>query len=789
MKNKNKHRFRLLQLLFWCLLVTSCSTIKYIPDGKYLLDKISLEMDSNVVSKTDLLAFVRQNPNDPKLGLSIYNMVGNDSTWFNRMIRKIGEPPVIYSQTLTNQSVNELSIQMKNLGYLNSHVHAVVDTTGKKARVDYHIHEGEPYRIKTYTIDLGDQRMTNLAQGIRTARDSSAVRRDSTRVRRDSTDRAPNTARRNWLGRTRRPASYIQEGTTFDMNTLEKERDRVSNLLRNAGYYNSSLNNLHYLADTTLHSNQVNLKLILLDSTRNQIYRIERINVYSGYDQADRRRYRITDSLENKGIHIYYDQMHFLRPGVIAEKVQFRPGEIFRIRTGERTLNRFQALNCVSRVNIEYKEGNYPDSTLLDCNIYLTPGNVHSIQTGIEGTNKAGDIGTALTLNYGHQNLFNGSEVFNVRLRGAYEFVGGGSEEGLNDNYYELGLTPSITFPKFHLPFFGRFITDRYSEHTQYSLGLDMQKRDLFTRNFFNLNWKVNWTNRQNSLSHSLSLLDVNFIFMPWKSAKFEETLSQLDPLVRYSYENVFTAGINYGLIYTNANAGRIGDKLYTIRFNVETSGNLLQGISSVVNSEKSEHGQYTILGNPFAQYVKGDIDFSQTVQFNYNSGFAYRVGLGVALPYGNSSILPFEKRYYAGGPNSVRGWRTRYLGPGAFNKGVSGDPTTHVGDINFIVSAEYRYKVLNWLEPAFFVDCGNIWTIKDYSNQAQGLFQWDSFYKELAVGTGIGLRFDFSFLIFRVDVGTKVYDPARESGKGFMLFKENLWRNSAFYLAIGYPF
>ena len=790
MKNKHNRVFHLLQIIFLFLVVTSCSTTKYVPEGKYLLDKIFFEMDSNRVEESELLPFVKQIPNDPKLGLMIYNMVGDDSNWFKRMIQKIGEPPVIYNQTLTNQSVNELSIQMKNLGYLNSSVHATIDTIGKKAYINYHIHEGNAFRVRNYMVDLSDQRINNLALGgARFTRDTTFLRPDSMRIRRDSTNRFSNIVRRNWLGRSRGPVSYIKEGIVFDMNTLEKERVRISELLRNSGYFASSLDNLHYLADTTMRAQQVDLKLILKDTIRNQIYRIGRVNVYSGYDQTDRRNYRIVDSVENKGIHIYYDNMHFLRPGVISNKVLIRPEDIFRERAGERTVNMFQSMSCVSRVNIEYKERNYADSTLLDCDIYLTPGNAHSIQAGIEGTNKAGDLGAALTVNYGHLNLFNGSEIFNIRLRGAYEFVDGDSREGMDNNYYELGITPSITFPKFHFPFFNRFIKDRYNESTRYSLGLNIQNRSLFTRNFFNFNWKVNWSNRRNTLTHSLSPLDVNFVFMPYKSAKFEEMLDQYDPLTRYSYENIFTAGVNYGLIYTNANVGGVRDNLYTIRFNIETSGNVLQGFASTFGLDKNEQGQYTVMGNPFAQYVKGDIDFSQTFRLSYNSDLAFRAGLGMALPYGNSSILPFEKRYYAGGPNSVRGWKTRYLGPGGFNQGQEGDPTTHVGDVNFILSAEYRYKVLNWLEPAFFIDCGNIWTIKNYINQLNSSFQWNSFHKELAVGTGVGLRFDLSFLIFRIDAGTKVYDPAWESENRFILFRENLWKNSAFYLAIGYPF
>ncbi|GHV23700.1 hypothetical protein FACS189428_7500 [Clostridia bacterium] len=252
-------------------------------------------------------------------------------------------------------------------------------------------------------------------------------------------------------------------------------------------------------------------------------------------------------------------------------------------------------------------------------------------------------------------------------------------------------------------------------------------------------------------LSQSLSLLDINYVNMPWQSEKFQEYLNNdVDSLTKFSYANVFTAGIQYSLIYTNANVGRLRQNLYTIRFNVESSGNALGWIMDASNAQKSASGQYNILGNPFAQYVKGEMDYAETFQLTASAGLAFHAGIGLAYPYKNSSILPFEKRYYGGGPNSVRGWRTRYLGPGSYNEGRAGDPTTHVGDINLILSAEYRYRLLPWLEPAVFVDAGNIWTIKDYPNQPGGLFQWNKFYKEIALGTGIGLRFDLNFLIFR---------------------------------------
>jgi len=781
-------------MCLFCLFMLACSTTKYIPEGKYLLDQVSVRTDSVVISNVQLSDFIKQKPNDSKLGLLIYNMVNNDSNRFKRTIRKIGDPPVIFDPNSVNQSINELSIEMKNLGYLNAEVEASIDTLGKKVSVDYRIREGIPYRIRDYTLQLPDSQMNDLARGIRSRRNllsrltrSEGQASDSLRYRQSNPNR----------NRQRRPnsnvlaASVIKTGNIFDMDQLSEERTRVSNILRNQGYYDLIIDNLHYLADTTLNSNQVDLSLFLIDTTLTNVYHIAKVKVYSGYDPLNSDNYEIIDSVEQKGIEIYYDNLHFLRPQMIAEKVTIRPGGLYRERARASTYGLFQALNCVSRVDIGYKQGNYVDSTLLDCDIYLTPGNIHSFQTRLGGTNNAGDLGVALDVNYGHQNLFNGSEIFNIQLKGAYEFVSGSSKtSSINPNYYEIGIIPSLTFSKLHLPFIGAYLQNNYNMQTQYSLGYNVQNRPEFTRNFFNFKWQISWANRNSQITHTINLLDVNYVAMPWKSERFNQyLLTEIDPLTRLSYNDVFTAGIDYSLIYTNSSMRKAFQRLYTIRFNAESSGNALRGIFSLTNAGKNENGQYEIAGNPFAQYLKGYFDYAETLPFNETAAFAFHSGFGLAYPYENSMILPFEKRFFAGGPNNVRGWRTRYLGPGSFNQGIPGDPTTHVGDIYFIVSGEYRRKVLKWLEPAFFVDCGNTWTIRDYEGQPGGLFRWNSFYKELAIGTGVGLRFDFSFFIFRIDAGTRVYDPALPEGKRFMFLKNNFWDNSAAYVAIGYPF
>ena len=765
-----------------CLLFlfAACNTTKFIPAGEYLLDRVEIKMDDKGVEQSVLLPYIQQKPNTSRLSLGIYNWVSNDGNFIKRFIRRIGEPPVLFNPHLMSLSVNELDLQMKNMGYLQSTVSAQVDTMDKKAAVTFLIHNGEPHRIQSYTIDL--PQLQNRRQSSRTT-----VPNVPNALNALNAFNALNAS--NASQRTQRERRLIREGSIFDLTLLEKERARVSSQLRNQGYYAFAEENLHYLADTTLHSNQVDLRMVLADTTPKMFpYTVQRVNVFSGYDPLTKEDYRIVDSLEYNGLHIYYDNLHFLRPGIIRDRVQVRPEQPYRERQGKSTYNFFQSLNSVGRVDIQY-DNNYIDSTLLDCNIYLTPGNNHSLQGGLEGTNKAGDFGVALDVTYGNHNVFNGSEIFNVHIRGAYEFVSGRSDDGaLLHNYYELGISPSLTFPQWRLPYIGNYMTDRYNAQVQYSLGYNIQRRPEYLRNFFNLKWQLNWLSHDSKLSHRLSILDVNYVNMPWQSDKFKHYLANdVDSLTKHSYDNVFTAGIAYSTIYTNAEVGRMRQNLYTIRFNAESSGNLLGWIFDAHYKNKPEipAGAYDILGNPFAQYVKGDIDFAETFQLNENNGLAFRIGAGIAYPYKNSSILPFEKRYYGGGPNNVRGWHTRYLGPGSF-QGKRGDPTTHVGDISLILSAEYRFRILSWLEPAIFVDAGNIWTIKDYAAQPGGLFRWNTFYREIAVGTGIGLRFDFNFLIVRLDAGTQIYDPAVQQS---VFFKDNFFNHSAVYLAIGYPF
>ncbi|MDL2222901.1 BamA/TamA family outer membrane protein, partial [Bacteroidales bacterium OttesenSCG-928-M11] len=788
----NRKGIAIITLFFF---LTSCGSLtRFVPEGQYLLETVNLVVDGEGPTSTDLLPYVQQTPAGA-MEVKIYNSVDSTGGFFRKMIRKMGEPGVIFKNNLVSITEMELDVQLKNLGYLNSKVSSKVDTLNKKATVTYTITPNEPYHVRNYTIQLPIPRRTGAAgeRGFSVRRSYGGYQNSTTPINRDSIALLINNnpgladSTQRVLGlfnRPRRNPRLIREGSVFDMNVLEQERQRVNRMLLNMGYYKSNLNNIHYWADTTLRTNQVDLKLGLLDSTFMVPYTIERVNVYTGTSVFDRRNFQVDDSTRYRKLNIYWDDMNFLRKKIISSKILIRPEERYRASNTENTYNQLRALNSVGRVDIQYIEGNYADSTLLDCNIYIAPGDIHSIQTGLEGTNKDGDFGVALDVTYGHLNVFNGSETFNLNLRAAYEFVNSSGSE-LDNNYYELGIKPSLVFPRLHLPWIEPWMKKHFTMETQYSLGYNIQRRSSFARNFFNFNWKFRWTGLNQKVTHTLSILDVNYVDMPWMSDNFKDYLeNKVDSLTKYSYENIFTAGINYGFVYSNNNTGKLRQHLYTLRFNTETSGNLLNWINKSTNGNKNDAGQYTIFGNPFAQYIKGDIDVSQSFRLDEKSTLAFRIGLGLAYPYGNSSILPFEKRYYGGGPNHVRGWSTRYLGPGSYSKYDISNPVVHVGDINLITSFEYRFKVAKWLEPAFFIDAGNIWTIKDYENQPGGEFAWDRFYKELAVGSGIGLRLDLSFLIVRLDFATRLMDPGRDEGDRWILFKRKFFHNSDWYLA-----
>ena len=472
-------------------------------------------------------------------------------------------------------------------------------------------------------------------------------------------------------------------------------------------------------------------------------------------------------------------------------------GDLYREQDVQGSYSRLNRLGAVQSGRISLTE-NPQDSTKLDALITVTPSKRNSFNVELEGTNSAGDLGVAVALSYQNRNLFRGSELLNLKARGAFEAIKG--LRGYSDqNFIEYSFEAGITFPDFLCPFLRQSFRKRSLATSELSFMFDSQDRPEFHRRVLTTSWRYKWTRAARRMQHRMDLLDINYVFMPWISDTFRERYldnpESRNAILRYNYENLFIVKWGYSFFYSsqslNSTSKNYGTNAYIIRASIETAGNLLYGISSASNASKNEDGQFMLFNNAYAQYVKGDFDFSKSFVINKANSLALHFGLGVAYPYGNSYILPYEKRYFSGGANSVRGWSVRELGPGSFlgNDGKI-DFINQTGDLKLDMNIEYRTHLFWKFDGAVFIDAGNIWTLRDYQDQPGGQFRFDTFWRQIAVAYGLGLRLNFNYFILRLDGGMKAIHPAYEdSRRHYPIIHPNFKRDFSFHFAVGLPF
>ena len=500
------------------------------------------------------------------------------------------------------------------------------------------------------------------------------------------------------------------------------------------------------------------------------------------------------DSICSGGVNLYYKDKLFLRPRVLTDYNYLNTGKLYRNRDVQNTYSALSRLHILKYSNIRFEEIMQNDSTYLDAYISLSKNKNKSLSFEIEGTNSAGDLGAAASVSYTHRNLFKGSETFTIKLRGAYEAVTG-LEGYTNSNYMEYGVESSLNFPEFMFPFLSSDFKRRIKATSEVNVKYNWQIRPEFERTLAAASWSYRWTKRQKA-THRFDLLDINYIYMPYTSAAFDAYLVNMDkvnPLLRYSYEDLFIVRLGYTYTYNSAGATSLKTSQrnsYSIRFNIEEAGNLLYGFSKLINKHPKEGEAFQLANIDFAQYVKADFDFAKNFMIDDRNSLVFHLGVGVAYPYGNSKSLPFEKLYFSGGANSVRGWRVRSLGPGSYRgDGNSIDYVNHTGDIKLDLNLEYRTYLFWKLNGALFVDAGNIWNIRSQGIQTEGLFRFNKFYKQLAVAYGLGIRFDLDFLILRFDGGMKAINPMYTGKDRYPIVSPNFKRDFAFHFAVGYPF
>jgi outer membrane protein assembly factor BamA len=740
------------------LLISACNSTKYVPDGEFLLEKVNIKTDNKDLDKRALKEYLRQTPNAAVFGvfpmqLGIYNWAPKDTTKkFSRSLHKtfmkIGDPPVIYNSTLTTLSAHQLQLFVVNKGYINAKVESNVTKNGKKARVEYSIASNQPYRLNNYGIELKNEKLTEIAS------DTSK--------------------------------SLIHQNMLFDTDILNAERERITSAFRKQGFYNFSKDFLTYSADSTLKSHQIDITLELRDYIKHSSdsvnrlifkeYSIRKVIYYVNTDAAVENDNKL-DTVRFRDFMMVTPQKRILKLDALVQNTYINPNSIYSDDAVERTYQSLNSLGPIKYVNISFKEAG---NNLLDCYIIIAPSKTISISTEAEGTYTAGYWGVAGNINYVDKNRFKGAETLSLQGRTALEWQKDVVAQ-------EFGGQVGLKFPRFMLPVGSYDFKRNIHANTEFTGVFSYQLRPgEFTTTNVGAGVNYSWIRRQ--YRHSFQLFELSYVRFPIIEQAFKDSFITTGKYNPYNYQDHLIMRMGYSGSYTTFNANRPMKDYSSVRYSIETAGNLLYLANKIIGSPVI-NGSYEVFKVPFSQYIKGEYNITHHQIFNSENRFVYHLGVGLGVPYGNASIIPYEKRFYSGGANSVRGWGESQLGPGVYKRITSSSRDfNQVGDIKLDMNMEYRAKMFWLMEGAVFLDAGNVWTINNYTTQDGGQFKLDSFMSQIAIAYGVGLRFDFKFFIARVDLGVKLLDPVQS--------RRDQWRVSpkipndfALHFAIGYPF
>lgn len=758
------------------LLLASCSSQKFLREGESVLSDVSIHTSDPQVKPSAYRAYVQQHPNSKwftlfKVPLGIYCLSKADSVKGGKGLsgvwRKMGEAPVVYDPQSTARSSYGLRSALQSEGYLHAEVDTATTRRRHKVKVDYTLRPGMRHYISEVRFHVAD---SNIRR---------AVAADSAQT-------------------------FLHRGHPLNLNVLAQERGRIIRALRNRGYYFVNNDYVSFDIDTLARSTEAAVSMNFqlpqgvdtLRVTRKQRFR--QVDIYedilTGAAESDSTYYRGLD------IH-FHPRLHHTRR-LYASHVSVLPDSLFSETRVKNTYANLNSLPTIGFTNLKITPVASADS-LLDCQIYVKRNAPNSVKAEIEGTNTSGDFGAAVAFSYSNRNLLKGAEQLTLKVRGAYEAITG-LEGYSNQNYTEWSTELGLRFPTLLIPLVPMTTKWKLKASSNAQLMYDMQDRPEFHRRVLTGAWNYRWSRTEKlQWEHRYDLLSLNYVYMPWISDTFRKDYLQGDDphyaVLRYSYENLFIMKTGYSFTYNSLRrdaGGALPTTLYQtngmqIRCGVELAGNLLYGLSRLLSTHRDANGQYNLFGIAYSQYAKFDFDFAKSFILNERNSLAAHVGFGIGLPFGNSTILPYEKRYFAGGANSVRGWSVRELGPGAYH-GKDGivDFVNQTGNMKLDLNLELRTHLFWKLHAALFIDAGNVWNTRDYPDMTGALFRFDRFYKQIALAYGLGIRLNFDYFILRFDGGMKAINPSVEAGAGhYPIIHPRLKRDLAMHFAVGLPF
>jgi len=756
------------------MLLGSCHSTRFVPEGKYLLNKIEVKVDDKNLKKDELKTHIRQKENLKILGilkfyLFVYNLSSERKE--NGWLKKMGEAPVLYDESLTQKSNDQLLIFLKNKGYYNSVVKDSLQIDKKKRKLNliFEIDARQPYRIRNYSYSIKDKNLSGI------------IMKDTVK-------------------------QLLKRNDIFDLDVLNAERQRIASYVKNCGYYMFSEQFISFEADTSFYNHQVDLTVniddAILDNQEAAVvphrkYKIRNYLINPTFNAvtltSDKQVQKSDTLIKDDYVFIYSGKLKY-KPELFYNLNRMKDSTFYCVLNAEKTYRALNRLRQFKLINIGFTETNsYTNDSipLLDCRIQLTPLPRQNVSFDLEGTNSSGNLGVAGNMNFQQRNVFGGAEVFDLQLKVARE------RQRIDNTIYnirEYGFISSLTFPKFLSPVRPKQMLSFQIPETKLTFGYSYQDRPDYTRNITNLKYGYNWKTT-NFQFHTLNVVDLNYVHIYNLNPAFINSIEDL--FIKSSFTDHLIAATNYSWTYNTQNINKREDyKFYKVNF--ESAGNLLYLYCKLINKNKTTEldtvtnqtsSYYEILNTRFSQYLKGDFEYRYGHMINRVSSMIGRGFVGVGFPYGNFNVLPFEKKYFTGGANGIRAWQVRSLGPGSY-KAPAGVYPNQAADIKLEANLEYRFKLFWLMEGAMFMDAGNIWAINSLDNREGAVFKFNEFYKQIALGTGLGLRFDFTYFIFRLDLGVKLRDPSLPEGKRFIPGNYLMTTNDLnLSFAIGYPF
>jgi outer membrane protein insertion porin family len=755
------------------LLLNSCAGTKNLAEGEKLYVGADIDLNTspdfhnNKPIKRDLEEFLQPEPNTSVLGMRptvwVYQSVKKpkkDKGLKYWLKYKLGEPPVLFDRNDVSKTKNSLKESAINNGFFNATVQSDVHFKKRKASVNYRVDAGKPFLLQKIEYPKPNNNIKRLIDSLK-------------------------------------QSSILQKGARFDLENLAKERNRIELELKNNGYYLFDDSYLIFEADTTVGNHQVDLFLTFAKNIpKNALkkYRMDNVTIYTNFenreDTTNRSEYTTADSLKIK------TETNYIKHEVLNDQIKLKSGDLYQKSKHDVTVNRLVGLNIFKFVNLDFSPKR--NSQELDLEIKLAPYKKKSIRAELELVTKSDNFsGPRLSVSFRNRNAFRGAETLDLTISGGFETQFYGANQ-FSRNSYEFGIEPSLTFPRFLLPFNLEGLKNRYVPKTRIRTAYRFLHRvDFFEMNSLELGLGYLWSETLTK-SHELYPININFLDLSNTTQEFDESLEN-NPILRQSYEEQFILGSFYKYaINTRSRKDPNRYNNYYFQAKADVSGNIAHMLQSAFDNKSDESGndkQYKIAGLPYSQYVRGEIDFRYFRKLDENNKLATRFITGVGYAFGNSNTLPYIKQFSIGGSSSIRAFPARSLGPGSYAPSDTIAQIDQTADIKLETNLEYRFRIISRFWGAVYVDAGNIWTIREDINRPGSKFEFNRFIDDIAVGTGLGLRYDANFFVFRLDAAFPLRVPSRPPGDrwvvdGIALNKKE-WRqgNLIFNIAIGYPF